>query len=116
MNKAAGSVADNVRSAAASAASVATDVLETLTTSASPDGTPQSPAPPLAPPLGGSSFSLLSGGAGGQLGSAGGVAPLLVGVLASILVLLRHDCWRHLASCEPPKPSSVLLLPLERPG
>jgi hypothetical protein len=73
------------------------------------------PVTPLAPPAGGTSAFSLSGG--GQGGSTG-VAPLLllVGVLASGLVLLRHDGWRYLASCEVPKPSSALLSPLERPG
>jgi hypothetical protein len=73
------------------------------------------PVIPLAPPEGGSSFFSLSGG--GQGGSLG-VAPLLlpVGILASSLVLLRRSGWRYLASYEVPKPSSALLLPLERPG
>ena len=79
-------------------------------------GTPQQqPAPPLAPPMGGSSFSL-SVDIGGQAEPGGGAAPLLVGILASVLVLRRHDCWKYLASCDLPKPSSALLLPLERPG
>jgi hypothetical protein len=38
-------------------------------------------------------------------------------VLASGLVLLRRDgLLFRLAPYEPPKPSSALLLPLERPG
>jgi len=71
------------------------------------------PVTPHAPPAGGTSAFSLSGG--GQVGSTG-VVPLLVGVLASGLVLLRRSGWRYLASCEVPKPSSALLLPLERPG
>ena len=114
------SAVDNIRSAAAS---VAADVLETLTGASSPvpssdetqEGTSQQPASPLAPPMGGSSFSL-AGGGGGQAGPGGGVAPLLVGVLASVLVLLRRDVRTWLVSCDLPKPSSALLLPLERPG
>jgi hypothetical protein len=78
-----------------------------------PDSAPQ-PASPIAPPLGGSSFS----GSGGQAGlGGGGFAPLLlVGVLASGLILLRRDGLLRWPSCEPPKPSSALLAPLERPG
>ena len=78
------------------------------------EGAPQ-PVTPLPPPAGGtSSFSLSGGGQGGSTG----VVPLLllVGVLASGLVLLRRSGWRYLASCEVPKPSSALLSPLERPG
>ena len=72
------------------------------------------PPSPIARPLGGSSFS----GSGGQAGlGGGGFAPLLLAcVLASGLVLLRRDGLLRWVSCEPPKPSSALLLPLERPG
>ena len=81
----------------------------------SPESTPQNerrPSSPLAP-LGGSSFSL----SGGQAGPGGGLTPLLVCVLASGLVLLRRDgLLFRWAPYEPPKPSSALLLPLERPG
>jgi hypothetical protein len=80
-----------------------------------PESTPQHerrPSSPLAP-LGGSSFSL----SGGQAGPGGGLTPLLVCVLASGLVLLRRDgLLFRCAPYEPPKPSSALLLPLERPG
>ena len=80
-----------------------------------PESTPQHerrPSSPLAP-LGGSSFSL----SGGQAGPGGGLTPLLVCVLASGLVLLRRDgLLFRWAPYEPPKPSSALLLPLERPG
>jgi hypothetical protein len=50
------------------------------------------------------------------LGTGGGFAPLLVGILALAVVLLRRDFRTYLVSCELPKPSSALLLPLERPG
>jgi hypothetical protein len=101
---------------------VATAVLGTLTKGSSEpssidaqkpsEDTPQ-PAPPFAPQVGGS--SLFSPSSGGQAGS-GGFAPLLIGVLASSLVLLRRGGWRYLALYELPKPTSVLLLPLEQPG
>jgi len=80
-----------------------------------PESTPQHerrPSSPLAP-LGGSSFSL----SGGQAVPGGGLTPLLVCVLASGLVLLRRDgLLFRWAPYEPPKLSSALLLPLERPG
>jgi len=63
--------------------------------------------------LGGSYFSP---SVGGQVGP-GGVVPLLICVLAAGLVLLRPLVGRlSWATCELPKPSSVLRLPLERPG
>jgi hypothetical protein len=56
-------------------------------------------------------------GAAGQLGAGGGVAPLLVGILALLTVILtRRDFRTYLIACEMPKPSSALLRPLERPG
>ncbi len=71
------------------------------------------PSSPLSMPIGGSSFSLSGGGS--QTG--GGVAPLvLLGVLASVLALLRRDGRLSLISCDVPRPSSALLSPLERPG
>ncbi len=71
------------------------------------------PPPPSPAPLGGSYFSP---SVGGQVGP-GVVVPLLICVLAVGLVLLRPLVGRlSWSSCEPPKPSSVLLLPLERPG
>jgi hypothetical protein len=49
--------------------------------------------------------------------SGGGFAPLLVGILALLAaILLGRDFRTYLISCEMPKPSSALLLPLERPG
>jgi hypothetical protein len=124
-----GTAVETVRSAAAS---VATEVLGTLaggspglSSTNSTDGTQedqpsegsppqQAPAPPLTP-VGGSSFSPSTGG--GQLGTGGSFAPLLVGILALLATsLLRRDFRTYLISCELPKPSSALLGPLERPG
>ena len=53
---------------------------------------------------------------GGQIGPNGGFAPLLLCVLSSgfILLLWSGRLLRFLS--ELPKPSSALLLPLERPG
>ena len=51
------------------------------------------------------------------MGTGGGFAPLLVGILALLaVILLGRDFRTYLVSCEMPKPSSALLLPLERPG
>jgi hypothetical protein len=75
-------------------------------------GTPQ-PATPFVPPIGGSLFSLAGSG---QVGTNGGAGPLLLGVLILGLVLLRPRGNLSRVFCEAPKPSSVLLLPLERPG
>ena len=126
----AASAVGTVRSAAASAASATAEVLGALaggspgTTSYDnsadgnrgqpPEGTPQ-PAPPVAPPGGGNSFSPSTGG--GQVGTGGGFAPLLVGILSLLaVILLGRDFRTYLVSCEVPKPSSALLQPLERPG
>ena len=125
----AASAVGTVQSAAASVASATAEVLGTLTGSLTEpsaagtredqpsEGTPQ-PAPPLAPPAGGgASFSPFAGG-GGQLGAGWGSAPLLVGILALLAtsLLSRRGFRTYLISCEMPKPSSALLLPLERPG
>ena len=86
------------------------------TQSPSGGGAP-APVEPLFPPMlppGDSSFFSLSGV--GQAGPGGGLVLLLLGVLASGLILLRRDGSLSWASCEMPKPSSALLLPLERPG
>ena len=72
------------------------------------DSAPQ-PVSPFTPPAG-SSFSL----SGGQVGA--GVVALLLCVLASGQILLRREFKLLWAFCELPKPSSVLLLPPERPG
>ena len=122
--------AETVQSAATSAATLASKVLGSLTggspvnsstnstdgTQEQPsEGTPQ-PAPPLAP-VGGGHFSLSTTGGGGLAGPGGGFAPVLVGILALLATsLLRRDFRTYLISCEMPKPSSALLLPLERPG
>jgi hypothetical protein len=70
--------------------------------------------PPLPPPLGDSPFFSLPGT--GQVAFGGGVGLLLLGVLASVLILRRRDGPLSWISCEPPKPTSALLVPLERPG
>jgi hypothetical protein len=72
------------------------------------DNGPQ-PVSPFTPPVG-NSFSL----SGGQVGS--GIVGLLLCVLASGLILRRPEFKLLWAFCELPKPSSVLLLPPERPG
>jgi len=105
--------------------SAAASVLDTLAGGSAPEAptvptggdssedVPQ-PSSPSTPPLGGSSFSLSGNGQAGPSGSV--VIPLLLCVLVSGLILLRRDGPLSWASCELPKPSSVLLLPLERPG
>jgi hypothetical protein len=80
------------------------------------EGTWPKPFAPVNPePLGSSSIALFSGN--GQVNAGGAGATPLLGVLflASVL-LLRRDIRTYLISCELPKPSSALLLPLERPG
>ena len=106
------------------AASAAMDVSEALATGGEASTGPLSdeaegilpdtppPLPPSPAPSGGSNFSLSGAG---QVGP-GGVAPLLVCVLAAGLILLRPVGRLSWAPCELPKPSSALLLPLERPG
>jgi hypothetical protein len=79
---------------------------------AAPD--PLVPLVPPMPPLGDSSFFSLPGTM--QVGSGGGLGLLLLGVLASGLILLRRDGPLSWISYELPKPTSALLLPLERPG
>jgi hypothetical protein len=82
------------------------------TGSPSRDSTPQ-PTYPFVPPPAGSSYFSLSGG--GEIGH-GGVATLLLYVLVSVSILLRWDRRISWAFCDYSKPSSALLLPLERPG
>jgi hypothetical protein len=72
------------------------------------DNGPQ-PVSSFTPPAG-SSFSL----SGGHVGA--GIVALLLCVLASVLILLRREFKLLWAFSELPKPSSVLLLPPERPG
>jgi hypothetical protein len=131
LDSAVGTVQSAATTAAASVASATAEVFRTLaggsalpssstdatsgTQQAPSDGTPQDPVAPLVPPLGDSLFSPFTG-APGQL-AGGGVAPLLVGILALLTVILtRRDFRTYLISCELPKPSSALLRPLERPG
>jgi hypothetical protein len=130
LGSAVGTVQSAAASAAASAASATAKVFRILasgsagtpstdatngTQQAPSDDTQQEPVAPLAPPLGGV-FSPFTGVAG-QLGAGGGVAPLLVGILALLTVILtRRDFRTYLIACEMPKPSSALLRPLERPG
>jgi hypothetical protein len=120
-------------SAMASVSSTATEVFSILSSGfvepsaartqeeQSSRGAPQPvPLDPLTSPVGGGAgyFSSTPTGAGGQLaGSGGGYAPLLLGILPLLAVILtRRDVRTYLVSCEMPKPSSALLMPLERPG
>jgi hypothetical protein len=78
---------------------------------------PLVPLEPLLPPMpepGDSPFFSLPGTM--QMGSGGGLGLLLLGVLASGLILLRRDGPLSWITYELPKPTSALLLPLERPG
>jgi hypothetical protein len=52
----------------------------------------------------------------GQVGPGGGLGLLLLGVLVSVLILLRQEGPLSWISGESPKPTSALLMPLERPG
>ena len=111
-------------------ADAAAGVLETLknwteyyyspsgeTTKSPLEGATPAPLDPQLPsPFEGSSVFHSSSGVSGQTGPWGGFVVLLLGVLVSGLVLLLRDgflCW---AAWEQPKPTSALLLPLERPG
>jgi hypothetical protein len=75
---------------------------------------PLDPLFPTMPPLEDSSFLSLAGG--GQLVPGGGLGLLLLGILASVLILLRREGPLSWISGESPKPTSALLMPLERPG
>ena len=79
----------------------------------SEENEPQQPVPPYTPPVDSSFFSMSGGG---QLGLGEGFAPLMVGLLAYVAILRRRDFRTYLISLEMPRPSSALLLPLERPG
>jgi hypothetical protein len=80
------------------------------------EGTWPKPFAPVSPePLGSSFIGLFSGNGQASAGGAGATPLLGVLFLASVL-LLRRDVRTYLISCELPKPSSALLLPLERPG
>jgi hypothetical protein len=132
VGSAVGSAMEAARSATTSAAA---EVLQTLANGAldpssySSDGAqasptqeeggtthpPSQPAAPLLPPVG--DGPLFSSSGTGQAGFGSGFVMLLLGVLASGLVfLLRRDGLLFLASWEIPRPTSALLLPLERPG
>jgi hypothetical protein len=83
----------------------------------SSEGTAPAPLDPLLPPMpspADSPFFSLPGTM--QVGSGGGLGLLLLGVLASALILLRRDGPLSWITYELPKPTSALLLPLERPG
>jgi len=75
------------------------------------------PSSPLTSPEG-SDFYQQFGGAsvGASLSSGVGFAPLLLGLLISVMLLCRRDGRSWQLSWYLPKPTSVLLLPLERPG
>jgi hypothetical protein len=75
---------------------------------------PLDPLFPTMPPLEDSSFLSLAGV--GQVGPGGGLGLLLLGVLVSVLILLRQEGPLSWISGESPKPTSALLMPLERPG
>ena len=75
---------------------------------------PLDPLFPTMPPLEDSSFFSLTGV--GQVGPGGGLGLLLLGVLVSVLILLRQEGPLSWISGESPKPTSALLMPLERPG
>ena len=91
------------------------EAAQSSTEGAAPD--PLAPLDPLLPPMpepGDSPFFSLPGTM--QMGSGGGLGLLLLGVLASGLILLRRDGPLSWITYELPKPTSALLLPLERPG
>ena len=70
---------------------------------------------PTMPPVDESSFFSVAGG--GQVGAGGGgLGVLLLGVLAAVLILVRRDGSLSWIFGELPKPTSALLMPLERPG
>jgi len=56
------------------------------------------------------------GSVGASVSSGVGFAPLLLGLLISVMLLCRRDGRSWQLSWQIPKPTSVLLLPLERPG
>ena len=76
---------------------------------------PLDPLFPTMPPLEDSSFFFSLAG-GWQVGAGGGLGVVLLGVIATFLILVRRDGPLSWISGEPPKPTSVLLMPLERPG
>ena len=76
------------------------------------------PSSPLTSPEGSDFYQQFGGGSvGASLSSGVGFAPLLLGLLISVVMLLcRGDGRSWQLSWYLPKPTSVLLLPLERPG
>src|SRR5215204_6892826 len=76
------------------------------------------PSSPLTSPEGSDFYQQFGGGSvGASLSSGVGFAPLLLGLLISVIMLLcRGDVRSWQLSWYLPKPTSVLLLPLERPG
>jgi hypothetical protein len=112
------SAVETFQGAAANAVETLTDSFtesSSTGTGSSPKDVPQ-PLPPPTSPTDSGSFLSLSGG--GQIGSGGGVAPLLLlcCVLASGLILPLRSGGLSRAFYESPKPSSALPMPLERPG
>jgi len=76
---------------------------------------PLDPLFPTMPPLEDSSFFFSLAG-GWQVGAGGGLGVVLLGVITTFLILVRRDGPLSWISGELPKPTSVLLMPLERPG
>ena len=76
------------------------------------------PSSPLTSPESSHFYQQFGGGSvGASLSSGVGFAPLLLGLLISVIMLLcRGDGRSWQLSWYLPKPTSVLLLPLERPG
>jgi hypothetical protein len=116
-----GSVVQTPQNAAGAAANMLPDFTSGPSSTGSPSSTedPSKEAPPpSAPsaPLDNGSLALSGGGQAGS-SSEGGVAPLFLFVLAAGLLLAgRQDGLLSLVFCAFPKPSSALLMPLERPG
>jgi hypothetical protein len=116
----------NLASATGAAANVLGTIGSWLSEPPAPDtdtptaGNTSEPLAPLAPlmppPFGDNDLSLFYGG---SLTGAGGGSALLLplwGVFTLAAILLRRNGRTYLISCAVPKPSSALLLPLERPG
>jgi hypothetical protein len=109
------------KNAAGAAANMSSAVTDGPSSTGSPSGTEDSSKeapPPSAPstPLDNGSLALSGGGQAGS-SSEGGVASLFLFVLAAGLLLSgRQDGLLSLVFCAFPKPSSALLMPLERPG
>ena len=75
------------------------------------------PSSPLTSPESSHFYQQFDGASVGASVSSGvGFAPLLLGLLISVMLLCRRDGRSWQLSWYLPKPTSVLLLPLERPG